>query len=396
MVNLGLVSGGIYRGVYQPLETHASQIFSEFQGLGAKWVRIEYGWNDIKDVSLYQRIAKAAHAKGLKVLVLLDKEYGGDDNKPEQIDPFIASYITELETMLNTVFLKNTEYRADAIEIGNEPNNPKPHKTNQSITGNAFAWLLARVWDWAKRNNRPELIVSGGILNTYCENSNIGGDQIRIESWWQAFFNSGMWGQYRGKRPFDFMGIHPYNPYSINIFDIVNQGTPGPISGYYFPSPPYAVPTYRTDIFAHWKDVTKTTLQHLGTKIDNLTGMSNTQFFVTEFGWQMPKPPSANSSYPERRRVVAVDNMVTILEQAASGMEAAVQAFRESGRVNTAFWYDYRNDPPTDSANLDTVKRFGLRSSQTGNNYPAKLPVWNQFKKLAGGQGSSDPESYWT
>ena len=340
---LGIVTGGIYEEGQQPLSTHADKIFSEFQGLGAKWIRIEANWHNVQPAT-YQNIVRKAHDKGLKVIVLLNDTYCGDDQKSQSIDGFIGAYIGKLNNLVTNVF---AGVSVDAFEIANEPNNLQsdcPDRVQRfRIGGNTFAWLLRRVWEWKIENKRPELIISGGILNTYFEN----------EPWWGDFFRSGAWKP--GFRPFDYMGIHPYNPYSIDQ-NAVNRQEP--------------------NCFVPWKNTTKTQLSRLAAKINQLTSTTNTQLYVTEFGWQLPV---GNACEPNK-------NCVSSPAQMAAGIQAAVEAFNESGVVPVALWYDYRDDDG----------RHGLRQQWDGQRYPARLEVWQKFKFLAGGTGSNDPESYWS
>lgn len=378
---LGLVTGAIYVAGEQSLDTHADKIFSEFKGIGAGWIRIEADWKDqgvpVSD-SVYKLIVQKAHYYGLKVIVLLaGDEYGrfnyADDNsdsqpnQPPRIDEFTSRYVTRLNYLATQVFT-GASY-ADAFEITNEPNQcllgDSTCKGSNGIRGfrvggNAFAWLLRRVWEWKTKNNRPELIISGGTISTYYNSPD--------EPWWNRFFTSGAWqngencGYNTGRqcpRPFDYMGVHPYNPFSITQ-DEVNASN-----------------------FARWKQITRTLLSELAAKIDQVSRTSGTRLFVTEFGWQMCSPQGFSPNA----------NCVNALEQGAAGMQAAVEAFRDSGVVPVALWYDYRND--YDYGKNVVINRFGLRRVWDGASYSAKVPYWQKFKDLAGGTGSNDPEFYW-
>ncbi len=328
---LGIVTGGIYQAGSQSLSTNADNVFSEFQGLGAKWIRIEANWAGV-DGATYQNIVRKAHNKGLKVIVLLTDSYTSGS-----IDDFTKQYVSKLNTLVNQVFVGDAT--ADAIEITNEPNQVENTPTGFRVGGNAFAYLLRRVWQWKTSNNRPEMIISGGTINTYY-----------TEPWWNDFFKSGAWKE--GPRPFDAFGVHPYNASKIDQTNFEHLD------------------------FAPWKSITKSLLVELAAEINKLTGTNNTPLYATEFGWQLPV---GNACKPNT-------NCVNHPEQVAAGMQAAVEAFNESGVVPVALWYDYRDD---------SEGRYGLRQQWDGQRYPAKPQVWQKFKSLAGGTGSDDPESYW-
>ena len=291
------------------------------------------------DAATYRDIVRKAHDKGLKVIVLLNKTYGGKEDDQKAVNEFIGSCIERLNDLTTNVF---AGVSVDAFEIGNEPNmvigkikDPAGKEIEIfRIGGNTFAWLLRRVWEWKIANNRPEFIISGGILSTYYD----------VQPWWNYFFDSGALRQ--GPRPFDAFGIHPYNPDKFNTN------------------------------FADWKSYTTNALSEIEKLINEHTGIENTPLYVTEFGWQVP---IGNTCEPNK-------NCVSSPTQMADGMQAAVEAFNESRVVPVALWYDYRDDDGL----------HGLRQQWDGQRYPVRPEVWQRFKLLAGGTGSNDPESYWS
>lgn len=375
MATLGIVTGGIYED-YPPDQSFRSfkqdgdRILNEFQGLGAKWIRIEARWRNVADET-YRNIVRKARQRGIKVIVLLaGDEFGRFTGRnpatqqPENLDQYIDRYRNELNRLMTTVF-NAPDTRPDALELTNEPNQNDPGTPSGSrLGGNEFAWLIRRVWEWKTQRGWPD-IITGGTINTYFTN----------ESWWQQFFASGAWSdlQRTRTRPFNYFGVHPYNSYSID-------------PAYFDRDPPYD-----TNVFGAWKETTKGLLKDLSVKLDQVTGTSGTRLFVTEFGWMMPDPAKPGTT---RWTYVPLKNCVMSLEQEAAGMAAAVQAFDESGVVSAALWYSYRNT--FDSARNET-ERYGLRRlyDPASNHYPHKPGVWQQFKQLAGGTGNNDPESYW-
>lgn len=370
MTTLGLVTGAIYEDdprnqVHRSFKTDSDRIFNEFAGLGVKWIRIQANWPNVS-VDTYRNIVRKAHQKDIKVIVLLAGDqfalYTGNDNNSAEIDPFLTRYRDELNRLMTQVF-NAADTRPDALEIANEPNMNAATPSGSRIGPNTFAWLLRWVWDWKVQRGWPD-IISGGLVNSYFIN----------ESWWQRFFASSAWPGIRTKtRPFTYFGVHPYNDPSINS-NLVKAGPP-----------------YNTNIFGDWKQTTKDLLTGLATKLNDVTGISGTRLFVSEFGWMMPNPPLPGATNPT---YVPGKNCVMALEQEAAGMAASVQAFNESGVVEAALWYSYRNDY---SADTNEYQRYGLRRlyDPPTNHYPHKPGIWQQFKQLAGGGGNNDPESYW-
>ncbi len=212
-VTLGLGTGTFYVTGEQPLSNYSEQAFCEFSNLGAKWIRIEADSAGV-DADTYRRIVQKAHSKGLQVLVVVPAQYCGADNQTE-IDAFTTSYVSHLNALATTVFTGTGA--VDAYEIGNKPNVTEAvcpdAVARYRVAPNAFAWLLRRTWDWKTVNGRPELIVSGGVKNTYT-----------TEPFWntlvasQAFLNGSA-----KIRPFDYFGIQPYNDANMD-YNCINSG----------------------------------------------------------------------------------------------------------------------------------------------------------------------------
>jgi hypothetical protein len=345
-VSLGIVTGDIYsqNSGDQPLLTHNEQAFCEFSNLGAKWVRIEADRPDT-DTETYQLIVLKAKAKGLKVSVLVPARYCGEDTQVE-IDAFTTSYVSHLETLASTVFTGPA--KVDAFEIGSQPNLTEQGcgdgVSRARVAPNSFAWLLRRVWDWKTTNARSELIISGGILNTYT-----------AEPFWSAFFNSGAFTGFQGSRPFDYFGIHPYNT--------AHQDTA-------------CINTGATTCFAVWKNNVTNGLKAVASLVNTRTGTTGTQLFATQFGFQLSKTTQCPAG----------ENCVLNDWQASAGMQAFGDAFVASGVTPLALYYNYRDD---------VSERYGLRRLYDGTKYPAKSTQWNKFRSMAGGAGSTNPEACW-
>jgi hypothetical protein len=331
-MEMGIVTGGIYSWrsadepaiINQPLLDYADQIFSEFKGMGGKWVRIEANWKDNYD-GQYTFIADKAHSYGLKVIVVVTAgKKGPYCTWNGSRDEWLNDYVAELNRLATQVFFKRglLNAQADAFEIMNEPNQFDSSALECTGTGrfrmdgDSFAWLLRFVWNWKNSAQRPEKIISGGTISTYYNSP--------TEPWWNQFFASGAFFPVYGARPFDYFGVHPYN-------DFTPAGT--------------------------WQTETQQMLVGLAAKLDIVTRASGTRLFATEVG-----------------------------DYRASRMQEAINACRNSGVVEAALWYDYRDDHPGG---------FGLRYGWNGTSHPAKIDMWSKFKTLAGGTGSNDPEYYW-
>ena|SRR3990167_961712 len=211
---LGIVTGGIYQGVPQSMQDNALNIFCEYVQLGVKWIRIQSDWPGT-DISTYQSIVQIAHANGIAVDVIVPAQYCGDDSNNTAIDAFTSAYTSHLDYLISNVFVGSAS--VDAYEIGNEPNIVETGcpdgQSRFRVSPNAFAWLLRRSYQWKQQRGLSLSIISGGILNTYT-----------TESFWPAFLQSGAFFVYYGSRPFDYFGIHPYDPYTIDQ-GCINSGS---------------------------------------------------------------------------------------------------------------------------------------------------------------------------
>lgn len=360
----GLGTGGFYLDFAQPVNGYAEQMLSEYALLGVRWIRIQLNWQGNTPDRFYRRFVELAHARGLKVVALLDATYTGNDDDGWQRDNFIANFIGDgvsppvnksLHHFATVVFGSSPVSRPDAYEIINEPNvctipGNTCSNTGFHVGGRTFAWLLRRVQQWKARYGRQELIVSGGILNTYFSSE---------PAWWDRFLNeSSAWSE-GGVRPFDYFGIHPYNPWNIDTGGCLNQ--------------------YRSGCFAPWQSATAQMLNDLRTRVSNLPYVGwGWSYFVTEIGWQL----SDNGN--------ACPNAVNCVRTSAQEQEGMVATWQTVSAANstTMIWYDYRDDP-----SWVAPGRFGLRGQWDGARYPAK-PVWQTFRSLSG-WGATDPEQTW-
>jgi hypothetical protein len=358
----GLVTGGIYNAGAQPLSdaTARAKFFCEMKQLNAKWLRIEAAWPGVSSTT-YQQIVADAHANGLKVIVLYTHpQFCGDPNSGVARDTYINDYITnKVNAWTYNVF--NTTYngwstRADAIEVMNEPNIAEPcpdGSTRFRVEPNTFAWAVRRVKEWKQSRGRTELIISGGILNTYTN-----------EAFWPGLFNSGALTAYKGNPPWDYFGIHPYNPWSYD-WNCLNNGGGSACFGSYS---------------SGYKYTLRTGLQTVASNLNAATGVTNTRLFVTEFGFQ------------DRGRVSEPNNAVRNEAEVAEALRISAESFGDSGVVDYALWYTYRN-------HTDGSGNFGLRNWWNGStHYPSKWEPWHEFQKLAKGLASrtgDSPDACW-
>lgn len=345
----------------QSLRTDADQAMREFRvGLGAKWIRIEADRNgsDVTQqdlASTYRRIVERAHGQGLRVIVVLNRRYCPNDSH----EVFSTNFKNRLADIHRIVFNTN-ESIPDAYEIGNEPNmwetTPCRNEMGWRIPGDLFAKVLANVWAWhntlPERPRRPK-IISGGTHNVYHRTDS------NQQGWWNPFFTQ-LRAQNSG-RPFDYFGVHPYN-----YRDIDRNCLDPSVNSNWLPcfdqSPGW------------WQTTLRNLLQELPGLIQNATGVSGTQLYVTEFGWQVhpdPCPPNVFCG-------VFTD------QQAGAGMEIYRNTLLPSSLIPVALWYNYRDGGG---------ETFGLRRAWNGTEYPPKPYVWNKFSTIAGGAG--DPNVFW-
>jgi hypothetical protein len=360
----GVVAGGIYNTGDQPLSdaTVRNKFFCEMKQLNAKWLRIEADWWTVPSHDTYRRIVADAHANGLKVLVLYTHPpFCGDPASGVDRDTYINGYLDKVKWWTANVFngtaLNGWSTQADAIEVMNEPNLEEecsPGVRRFRVEPNTFAWTLRRVYEWKKASARTELIVSGGVLNTYTN-----------ESFWPGLFNSNALLGYKGSPPWDYFGIHPYNPWSYDWTCVNNLGTT-----------PACFGTTTTGYKANVTNGLKT----VRGKLNTATGVTNVRLFVTEFGFQ------------ERGSVSEPNNAVRNEAQVAEAMRISAEAFGDSGVVDYALWYDYRN-------HADGSGNFGLRTYFNGaTRYPSKWEPWHEFQKLSKGltaRTSDSPDACW-
>ncbi|EAU63760.1 hypothetical protein STIAU_2161 [Stigmatella aurantiaca DW4/3-1] len=354
-LTLGIVAGNIRtEAVDQSLSTNADEIYCEFNQLGAQWVRIDADQLDT-GTPVYEAIVQKAHAKNIKVNIVVPARYCGSDSDQAAINAFTFAYVSHLNALANSLF-KGTA-KADAYEIGNEPNVTEaacPDGVSRyRVSPNAFAHLLRAVWNWKTTNGRTELIISGGMRNTYL-----------TEPYWTPFFNSAGFKLADGQtkhRPFDYFGIHPYNPNNLDV-QCINTGS--------------------SACFGTWKANLTSGLKSVATRVNTATGKSDSKLFATEFGLQLAEP-IVGSTTP----TCGPNNCVINLQQMAAGMDAAANALVSSGVTPFGLWYKYRDD---------SQELFGLRGVWNGTKYLAKTQVWNKYRTLAGGSTNTDPDVCWS
>ncbi|HYH99581.1 hypothetical protein [Hyalangium sp.] len=383
-VLLGVVTGDIHTDVTQPLSTHSEQMVCEISGMGARWIRINADVTTT-DETTYRRIVEKAHAKNIKVLVTVPAKYCGADNDQAAIDAFTTGYVNHLNELANGLFVGPV--RADAYEIGNEPNVMENTGCSDSVSrprvgANAFAWLLRRVWEWKQANARQELIVSGGLRNVYVTTS----AATTTDGYWNSLFASSAFINGAGRiRPFDYLGVHPYNNNFMD-YACINKGL--------------------TTCFVPWKNSVKAGLQAAAARMNSVTGTTDTKLFATEFGFQVtpaiPRIPPAPEPVPNFcaglenctlkyapvGQGIPTPQPYTWYLQLAAGMNAAGEAFAASGVTPVALWNSYRDDAGAS---------FGLRLGwdDETHKYPVKPAGWNKFRNLAGGTGSTNQEACW-
>jgi hypothetical protein len=350
-VTLGLSFGSIDPTAIQPLNAYAENAVCELTNMGSKWIRIVVDSPGSMNVAANRRVVEKAKEKNIKVLVTVAARYCGADNDQTQIDAFTSGYINDLNLLATNVFTGAAA--VDAYEIGNEPNLTESSCPDGAsrfrVAPNAFAWLLRRAWQWKTDNGRTELIVSGGLFNTYLS-----------EPYWSGLFASAAFTGFPGSRPFDYFGIHPYNNAYLDTNCIASGST---------------------TCFYTWKTKTAdTTLKNTGLKsvanrVNLATGTTGTQLFATEFGFQL--------------RICNTDNCVLNTYQMSAGYHAAGEALVNSGVTPLAIWNSYRDEG---------ADRFGIRGDWDEPNftYTPRVAVWNKFYSLAGGVGNTRPEACWS
>jgi hypothetical protein len=378
----GLVPGnkGMYQDPYQPFHANPDRFTCEFNQLGARWIRYELGWNNDPEWVTAKLVARA-HAAGIKVIVLVPADGGHypyyDCDAPydpspsgqcAQRDRWLEAYINKLRRLTTNVLKIDSPYgdaRADAFEILNEPNVGASTPSGFHVPGATFAWTVRKAWEWKLLERRPELIISGGTLNTYTSET----------AWWDPFLNSQAFTRYVNQQqpPYDYMAVHPYHPSKIDQVCLNNFGS---------------------NCFDPWINDTRNLLIQLSGRMNQVTNKAaGTRFFVTEYGWSLPTTAQGPPLYG-RCRIPDRDhpprNCVNTTAQMVSGMQAGADAFAQSNVVVATLWYQYRDDPPnTDPQHLEDYGRLGLRYYWNGSNYPVKEDVWQRFRALAGGTGSS-------
>ncbi|HEX8704688.1 MAG TPA: hypothetical protein VF815_38000, partial [Myxococcaceae bacterium] len=295
-------------------------------------------------VAANRRVIEKAKAKNIKVLATLPARYCDADNNQAQVDAFTTAYKNDVIARVNDTFSGSAA--VDAFEFGNEPNvldTGCPDGVSRfRVAPNAFAWLLRSMWQWKTSNSRPELVVSGGLFNTYT-----------TEPYWSGLFSSAAFTGFPGTRPFDYFGIHPYNN------DYIDKP---------------CIDAELTTCFYNWKVKTNSGLKAVANRVNQATGTTGSKLFATEFGFQLA--------------ICNTDNCVLNTFQQAAGYHAAGEALVNSAVTPLAIWNGYR-DEGTD--------RFGVRGQwdAQNNTYTPRVATWNKFYSLAGGMGNTRPEACW-
>lgn len=349
-VTLGLSLGNFDGAANRPLNTFAENAMCEFSNMGGKWIRLVVDPANV-NVPAHRRIVEKAREKNIQVLVTVPARYCGADNDQTQIDVFTTEYVDALTALATNVFSGSAAVHA--YEIGNEPNVTEAScadgVSRHRVAPNAFAWLLRRAWQWKTSNGRSELIVSGGLFNTYSSPT-----VVPFDSYWNGLLTSAAFTGFPGQRPFDYFGVHPYNNAWLDTVCIADN---------------------KTTCFYNWKMKTATALKNVATRVNSATGTTGTKLFATEFGFQLA--------------ICNTDNCVLNTYQMAAGYHAAGEALVNSAVTPLAIWNGYRDENPD---------RFGLRGpwdSATAT-YTPRVAVWNKFYSLAGGVGNTRPDACWT
>jgi hypothetical protein len=334
----GVVLGGItHSSSVSPINAkeRPSAIACDLAQLGSGWVRVDAGLGN-GDLSGLQSFIPQAHARGLKVLVLVHPgnfSAGSVDVKSPAppLQGWVDAYVSRLRTLMSSTLTGAA--RADAYEIGNEPNGGQ-----SDINAGAFAVLHDRVYRSlrAGRPNAP-LIVSGGILNVW-----VG------QPWWQSFFyHLKLMRDEGAPRPWDAFAIHPYHS-----------------------------DTYRRDGAAAWTSVTRKNIGELQSNLTRIYGEPS-RLWVTEIGW--------GSSRTLQNGKYSGDHSPTAASQAdqAELFERADDTLRDL--VDLSFWYVYRDDEPEPGTEHSTM---GLRRNAGGGYAPKAL--YSRMAQRLGGGGSSE------
>lgn len=358
-LELGVVAGGVYTPdsdwfpVEQSMQTHGEAIFCELgETLGAKWIRIEADWQTTSSQD-YQRMVRQAHEAGMKVLVLVnDHQCAGETDETFASD--LAARVVELAT---TTFVDDAS--ADAYEILNEPNAGKSDCggiSDFAVSPNAHARALYELRDQLQLHGIDAKIVAGAPLNLGVPDPMQPAGSGNGEPYWVEYLAALQDHSTGPTPPFDYFGIHPYNPW-----DLLQ-----PEEG------------CSVDL-AHWSAEGAKRIHNLHVHLDAIYDLPSRPLFATEFGFESDHDGDIAACSPQ---------------QAAEGMDAAVDMLEGTGLVTAATWYSYRDYVDEHSGQLNAM---GLREQFDGTEHPAKTDVWQTFADLAGGQGSAGdpPEACW-
>ncbi len=337
----GLVLGGItHSSSVNPWNAtdRAEAIACDITQLGSAWVRVDAGYGT-GDLTGIKRFIPQAHARGLKVLVLV---HPGNFDTPavnvtapaQDVTTWTSSYVKRLGALIDHELTGAA--RADAYEIGNEPNGGQ-----SNINAGAFAVLEDRVWREVRgTRSNPPLIVAGGPLGVW-----IG------QPWWQSYFYHLDLLRKAGRaRPWDVFAIHPYHS-----------------------------DTYRVQGAEAWSTVTKKNIGELQTKLTQMYG-SPSKLWVTELGWDSSRTLSNGQPVESWAPAAASE------AEQADLFGRADDTF--AGLVDVAFWYVYRDDEPEPGTEHS---KKGVRKSSMGA-YAPKLLYASMASRLG---GNGDAAACW-
>lgn len=333
-VELGVVTGAIYSpdsesfDVPQSFASHGTTIAHDIaDGLGATWIRIELGWSGTMPQH-YRHLVAAAHDEGLKVLAVVnDTQCGTGMTDAELVEHFRDRFAERYAWF--------TEEVPDAFELLNEPNQPPP------VCG-AAPWAVSPqaavdvLYD--TRAHFPGVpLVAGGLLNLA-----VPGTEHPSEPYWVAYLDAlGAAAPDVDPKPVppvDWFAIHPYNS-----FDLYDSGTPD---------------------LDKWVVHGNARLSALHARLASIYTLPSRPFFVTEFGFESDGDG---------------DTAVGSESIAAEGLKRAVTWFDETGLVDAATWYAYRDYPEGGS-----LTAMGLRGEYDGTLHPNKPELFIAFAELTG------------
>jgi hypothetical protein len=343
------------------VRSHLTGSLAEIRGpLGAGWIRFEALWADRLDPASSREIIRAAHARGLRVLVVVATP-GAKDIDPDRY--FGSTYEKRLRRLLDEAFI-DAYSTPEAIEAGNE--------IGMDAWAGDFAAVVARrtkdllLGEKAARH-RGIRVVSAGSVSTPAS------PHPGMRSYFSAFFGSRAFcadvsaanpDRCRRVVPFDGVGVHPYETYVTSSLD---------------PDVRRCINERRSGCFTAWTETARAGLVAMQALATSATGGSKMPLWATEIGWQSPpggKPFDAEC--PDDTATDQMHNCVRTGAQMEEAIRATASALRdERGTmlVEMAAWYDFMDDTKPG----ENGKHFGLRWRGDAG---AKAEAWNAFANL--------------